>query len=288
MAHTDPRAELRELVRAARAHVEVLRDSGVDEHVGSLAVAGATAAARSRAKEAPSVAVTPAPPPVVLAPERRIVEPAPEVLPAPPRVPVSSEQRRKQLDVLATEVEGCTRCPLHATRNRTAFGRGHPDAPIVFVGEGPGTQEDLEGSPFVGPAGQLLDRMIAAMGLGADDVYIMNVVKCRPSEAGNPQKDRKPEPDEMAACRPFFDRQLDLLEPKVMVALGGTAVQALTGATAGITRVRGTWRLYKGRIPLMPTFHPAYLLRSPEKKREVWEDLKQVLQRLGRELPKRG
>jgi DNA polymerase len=130
--------------------------------------------------------------------------------------------------------------------------------------------------------------MIAAMGYGRDDVYIFNVVKCRPFERDNPKKDRKPEPDEMAACRPFFDRQLELLEPKVMVALGATAVQALTGSTTGITRLRGTWRLYKGRIPLMPTFHPAYLLRSPEKKREVWEDLQEVMQRLGREAPKKG
>ncbi|MBM4358036.1 MAG: uracil-DNA glycosylase [Deltaproteobacteria bacterium] len=205
-----------------------------------------------------------------------------------PRIALSGTERRRQLEVLAAEVAACTACPLHQTRNRTAFARGNPDAELVFVGEGPGTQEDLQGEPFVGPAGQLLDKMIAAMGYERDDVYIMNVVKCRPFEHGNPQKDRKPEPDELAACRPFFDRQLELLEPKVMVALGATAVQALTGASAGITRLRGTWRLYRGRIPLMPTFHPAYLLRSPEKKRDVWDDLQQVMQRLGREAPKKG
>ncbi|MBM4374911.1 MAG: uracil-DNA glycosylase [Deltaproteobacteria bacterium] len=215
-------------------------------------------------------------------------KPASPSVPVAPRVVLESGERRRRLEVLASEVASCTRCPLHETRTRTAFARGNPAAELVFVGEGPGTQEDLQGEPFVGPAGQLLDKMIAAMGFGRDDVYIFNVVKCRPSEQDNPSKDRKPEPDELAACRPFFDRQLELLEPKVMVALGATAVQALTGSTTGITRLRGTWRLYKGRIPLMPTFHPAYLLRSPDKKREVWEDLQEVMQRLGREAPKKG
>jgi uracil-DNA glycosylase family 4 len=315
----DPRRELAELVQAARGYVEWLADSGVDELRGSMPAFGAVEAGRRAARaEAPQRAArdAAAPPRPASEPTAGLhVPPSPSAAPfsgltevkeleevthrasAPPvglvsgpaavREPLSGAERRQRLTVLADEVARCTACPLHATRSRTAFARGNPDAELVFVGEGPGTQEDLQGEPFVGPAGQLLDKMIAAMGYGRDDVYIMNVVKCRPFEHGNPKKDRKPEPEEVAACRPFFDRQLDLLEPKVMVALGGTAVQALTGATAGITRLRGTWRLYRGRIPLMPTFHPAYLLRSPEKKREVWEDLQQVMQRLGREAPKK-
>ncbi len=221
-------------------------------------------------------------------PRKARSDPKPEARsPAPAATPASTanapvEERRRSLAVLADEVAACTRCDLHKTRTKTAFARGNPAAELVFIGEGPGAQEDLQGAPFVGPAGQLLDKMIAAMGYDRDDVYVMNVVKCRATEKQNPKKDRKPEPDEMAACKPFFERQFELLEPKVIVALGATAVQGITGASMGITRMRGTWRLYKG-IPLMPTFHPAYLLRSPEKKREVWDDLKQVMLRLGKE-----
>lgn len=301
----DVRAELRELVRAAQAHVEWLRDSGLDEVRGAMPTAHAAKVVSGRARPAgleASVVEASVVAPVREAPSPRprveAADPSPLVDARPmatgggatlaPRPVLSSLERRRQLEVLASEVASCTRCPLHATRTRTAFARGNPDAELVFVGEGPGTQEDLQGEPFVGPAGQLLDKMIAAMGFSPDEVYILNVVKCRPSEAENPKKDRKPEAEEMAACRPFFDRQLELLEPKVMVALGATAVQGLTGSTTGITRLRGTWRLYKGRIPLMPTFHPAYLLRSPEKKREVWDDLQQVMQRLGKDPSKKS
>jgi len=276
---------------AARAHLDALADSGVEHLPGVLPPPAPVAASRARAPSAPvplaealapvannrAPSFEPPPPGEVLAPSPRA--PAAPV----PRAVLSGEERRKRLSVLAEEVASCTRCPLHATRTKTAFARGNPDAELVFVGEGPGTEEDRQGEPFVGPAGQLLDKMIVAMGFGRDDVYILNVVKCRPFEPDDATKDRKPTPEEMAACRPFFDRQLEVLDPKAMVALGGTAAQALTGAAAGITRLRGTWRLFKGRIPLMPTFHPAYLLRSPEKKREVWDDLKQVMQRLGKD-----
>jgi DNA polymerase len=147
------------------------------------------------------------------------------------------------------------------------------------VGEGPGADEDDQGFPFVGKAGQLLDRMIAAMGFGRDEVYVCNIVKCRPP------KNRKPEPDEMASCRPYLARQLELIQPKVIVALGATAVEGLLGISGGITRLRGNWRVYGGRIAVMPTFHPAYLLRTPEAKRDVWNDLKEVLKHLGRPVP---
>jgi DNA polymerase len=184
---------------------------------------------------------------------------------------------------LEHEVRGCVRCPLHEHRTHTAFARGTPTAELVFVGEGPGAEEDAQGLPFVGAAGQLLDRMIAAMGYGRDEIYICNVVKCRPP--GN----RKPTAEEMAACAPYLHEQLGLVGPQVLVALGATAVQGLlewddaAGFGPSITRLRGTWKLYRGRVPLMPTFHPAYLLRSPEKKRDVWSDLQSVMRRLGKE-----
>ncbi len=137
----------------------------------------------------------------------------------------------------------------------------------MFVGEGPGADEDARGEPFVGAAGQLLDRMVAAMGYQRDEVYIANIVKCRPPN------NRKPEASEMASCVPFLTQQLTLVKPRVIVALGATAVQGLCGTSEGITRLRGKWKLYKGSIPIMPTFHPAYLLRSPAAKRDVWNDL---------------
>jgi len=150
------------------------------------------------------------------------------------------------------------------------------------VGEGPGADEDAQGFPFVGKAGQLLDRMIEAMGFSRDDVYVCNIVKCRPPD------NRKPETDEMKECMPYLTEQLLLIEPQVIVALGATAVQGLLGVTGGITRLRGSWRLYQGKIPVMPTFHPAYLLRTPSAKREVWEDLQAVLRQMGRPVPGRS
>ena len=182
---------------------------------------------------------------------------------------------------MADEVKACTKCRLHESRTNTAFARGNPDSELVFIGEGPGAEEDRQGLPFVGAAGQLLDKMIVAMGYQRDDVYIANIVKCRPP------KNRKPEADEIAACAPYLEEQLALVDPKAMVALGGTGVQGLIGTRMGITRMRGTWKLYRGRIPLMPTFHPAYLLRSPDKKRDVWNDLKQVMRKLGKKPPQK-
>jgi uracil-DNA glycosylase family 4 len=198
---------------------------------------------------------------------------------AGPRV---SAESRARLAALESEVSGCTACRLHSTRKQTVFARGSGSSGLCFVGEGPGADEDAQGYPFVGAAGQLLDRMIEAMGLDRDEVYVCNIVKCRPPD------NRKPLPDEMAACRPFLEAQLELLQPEVMVALGATAVQGLFGTTSGITRLRGNWRLYQGKIAVMPTFHPAYLLRTPSAKREVWEDLKAVLRHLGREAPGRS
>lgn len=197
-------------------------------------------------------------------------------------VPEGLEARLVRLQVLAGEAAGCTRCRLHTGRNKSVFARGNPQARIMFVGEGPGADEDMQGLPFVGKAGQLLDRMVAAMGLKQNEIYIGNVVKCRPPQ------NRKPEPDEMSTCVPFLAEQIALIEPEVIIALGGTAAEGLLGGRIAITRARGQWRLYRATIPVMPTYHPAYLLRNPPAKREVWDDLRAVLQRLGRPIPGKG
>lgn len=201
---------------------------------------------------------------------------------APARVEESPrlapEQRGPRLSVLQQTVQGCTRCGLHEERTQTVFARGNPNAELCFVGEGPGFEEDRDGLPFVGKAGQLLDKMIHAMGLSGDDVYIANIVKCRPPN------NRTPEASEMSACLPYLVEQLDVVRPKVIVALGSTALRGLLGSSNGITRARGAWRLYRASIPVMPTFHPAYVLRQPTKEIRgmVWSDLQQVLARLGR------
>jgi len=199
-------------------------------------------------------------------------------------IAIVGDERRARLTVLAEQVAACTKCELHKTRTQTVFFRGNPDAELCFVGEGPGADEDAQGEPFVGKAGQLLDKMIAGMGLDRDrDVYVANIVKCRPP--GN----RTPDPREMASCMPYLTEQLELIRPKAIVALGSTALRGLLGPGDGITKARGTWKLYRGTIPVMPTFHPAYVLRTPtqEVKGQVWNDLKLVLKQLGRELPKR-
>jgi DNA polymerase len=182
------------------------------------------------------------------------------------------------------EVRGCTRCILHKGRTQTVFGDGDPAAALLFVGEGPGEEEDRQGRPFVGRAGQLLNQMIVAMGLRREDVYIANVVKCRPP--GN----RTPLPDESATCSGLYlTRQLQIIRPKAIVTLGNPATQALLGAVPGITKIRGHWQklrpLAEGLegIPVMPTFHPAYLLRNytVEVRKMVWDDLQKVMGLLG-------
>jgi DNA polymerase len=169
----------------------------------------------------------------------------------------------------------CARCKLSGGRTNLVFGVGDPAAELVFVGEGPGEDEDRQGEPFVGRAGQLLTKMIEAMGFRREDVYIANVVKCRPP--GN----RNPEPDEIEACEPFLRAQLEAIRPRVIVALGKFAAQTLLRDTSPISRLRGRWLEYE-KIRLMPTFHPAYLLRSPNEKAKAWEDLQLVMKELGK------
>ena len=163
----------------------------------------------------------------------------------------------------------CTRCKLHSTRTHLVYGVGDPDADLMFVGEAPGRDEDQQGVPFVGRAGQLLTKIIEAIDLSRDDVYIANVIKCRPPN------NRNPEPDEIQTCQPFLFEQIDAIRPKVIVALGAFAVRTLLQSEDAISKLRGQVFDYRG-AKLVPTFHPAYLLRSPEKKRDVWEDMKKV------------
>jgi DNA polymerase len=173
------------------------------------------------------------------------------------------------LETLEDRLQGCQRCKLHTGRTHIVFGTGNPHADLVFVGEGPGYHEDQQGIPFVGKAGALLTRIIEAIGLRRDDVYITNIVKCRPPN------NRDPEPDEIASCEPFLLQQLESIQPKIICALGTFAAQALLKTTSPISKLRGRFHEYQG-IPLMPTFHPAYLLRNPQQKRLVWQDMQMV------------
>jgi len=183
------------------------------------------------------------------------------------------------LEGICGELAGCTRCKLHRRRTNIVFGVGNPHAELVFVGEGPGHDEDVQGIPFVGRAGQLLTQMITAMGIKREDVYIANVVKCRPPE------NRTPEKDEIATCLPFLMRQLANINPKVIVSLGSVASQALLNTNKSISHFRGQWFDFRG-AKLMATYHPAYLLRNPHAKPEVWADLKKVMAYLGLTPPK--
>lgn len=195
---------------------------------------------------------------------------------APPEPPIQMES----LEAIRADLGECQRCQLGSSRINLVFGTGNPHAEIVFVGEGPGRDEDQQGEPFVGAAGQLLTKIIQAMGYQRHDVYICNVVKCRPPQ------NRDPRPEEVAACAPFLLRQIQALSPGVIVALGKFAAQTLLETTTLISRLRGTFHDFHG-IPLMPTFHPSALLRDPSLKAPVWHDMQQVLKLLGKEPPQK-
>ena len=224
-------------------------------------------------------------------PRKPLLPAAPALqVPAPPKVVLSapksglfdatSKISGDSLLKIRDDIGDCTRCKLHKARNKIVFADGNPKAKLVFVGEGPGRDEDMQGLPFVGRAGKLLTQMIEAMGLQRQDVYICNVVKCRPPE------NRLPEPDEIKTCSPFLLRQLDAVDPQVIVALGACAAQTLLQTTRGISHFRGQWQEFGGR-KLMATYHPAYLLRNPPAKADVWKDLQMVMVELGLEV-KRG
>ncbi len=191
------------------------------------------------------------------------------------RVPVNDENMKTVVE----EISKCTKCSLSETRKNTVPGQGNPSPEILFIGEAPGADEDAQGLAFVGRAGQLLAKMIEAMGFTRDEVFIANILKCRPPE------NRKPSPDEMSVCISYLKRQIALLKPKVIVALGSTAVHGLVESDLKISELRGNWTEFEG-IKLMPTFHPSYLLRNPPgAKKKVWEDLQEVLRHLGRKAP---
>jgi DNA polymerase len=202
---------------------------------------------------------------------------------AAPAVVLSPEAKAAAFAELRQRALACMKCShLVSTRKNVVFGVGSPEAELMFIGEAPGADEDDQGEPFVGKAGQLLTKIIQAMGLTRQTVYIGNILKCRPDTPGQSAGNRKPTADEMNTCIPYLHEQIDLIRPKVIVALGATAVEGLLGKTVGITKLRGNWKTYRG-IPLMPTYHPAYLLRNQARseKRRVWEDMLQVMERLG-------
>jgi uracil-DNA glycosylase len=250
--------------RLLRAHLDSLRAAGVE-----WLPRGGTDVPISRqpvAAAVDSIAV-----PATLFAETLNKE---EEVPVPP-----ADVRRQALTLLAETVAGCTRCAeLARKRTRTVFGVGAIDPPICFVGEAPGVTEDARGEPFVGDAGLLLNRIIIACGLKREEVYICNIIKCRPPD------NRLPLPDEADNCREYLERQLELVRPKFLCALGACAAQNLLNSKLPIGRLRGRFHDYRG-IPVLCTYHPAYLLRTPEKKKDVWEDMKMLLARMGRPLP---
>ena len=228
-----------------------------------------------------ALAAAPAAPQKISAPPR----PAPPTLapvPVAPRATSSNSAKALAMAELRARALVCMKCPhLAASRRNVVFGVGNLDAELMFVGEAPGADEDRQGEPFVGRAGELLTKIIQATGLGRESVYIANILKCRPDTPGQTSGNRKPTPEEMATCIPYLHEQIDLIRPRVLVALGATAVEGLLGKTVGITRLRGTWHTYRD-IPLMPTYHPSYLLHNQavSEKRKVWEDMLAVMEKL--------
>jgi len=190
-----------------------------------------------------------------------------------PEAPVPAAAARPTLEQVRADLGECTRCKLHRHRTQIVFGVGNPKAGLIFVGEAPGADEDAQGEPFVGRAGQLLTKIIEAMGMRREDVYICNIIKCRPPN------NRTPEADEIVACQPFLLEQLRAIGPRFICALGGPAAQTLLQTKEAISRLRGKFYDYHG-IPLLPTFHPAFLLRNPSEKKTVWEDMKLLLRHM--------
>jgi DNA polymerase len=266
------------LLDSVRDYLEQLAEEGLE---------GLPATAPTRAA-APKAAVPAASVPVRDGVSSRDAAAGAASPPRPASAPIEMLSRYPGLEKTATLEElrafigDCQRCKLAPLRTHLVFGVGNPEADLMFVGEAPGADEDARGEPFVGRAGQLLTDIIErGMGLRRADVYICNVIKCRPPD------NRNPEADEVAACEPFLMRQIDLVQPRAIVALGTFAVQALLKVKTPISRLRGNWHEVRG-VKLMPTFHPAYLLRSPGEKRWVWQDIQEVMKLLGIETPARG
>ena len=228
----------------------------------------------------PAAAIAPIPPGASVSPQ------PPPTLPTPLHAPAIAYHGDKtnDLQALRSRIAACAQCPnLAATRTQTVFGRGNPNAELMLVGEAPGADEDRQGEPFVGAAGELLEKMLRAMGFSREDVYIANVLKCRPDLPPNTPGNRKPTPAEMERCLPYLREQIRIVQPKVMVALGATAMQGLFGRSEPMAKLRSQWYSL-GNIPVMATYHPSYLLRNQaiSERRKVWEDLLQVLELLHR------
>jgi DNA polymerase len=271
-----------QLLDAAIQHLESLKQHGVrfvevsPESLAALNQPAPRRAAPAVSPAATSASIRPANPAAPARATSPIINPA--IVITPPTDPAKAATFAE----LRSRVMVCVKCPnLASSRKNVVFGVGSIDSPLMFVGEAPGADEDEQGEPFVGKAGQLLTRIIQTMGLSRETVYIANILKCRPDTPGQTAGNRKPTPEEMQTCIPFLHEQIDLIKPKVLVALGATAVEGLLGKTIGITRLRGQWQSYRN-IPLMPTYHPAYLLRNQaiSEKRKVWEDMLAVMEKL--------
>ena len=266
-----------ELLDATIQHVEGLKARGVRH----LAIAPETLRALATAARPASA---PATVPKTFSPPPAVVKPVPASAAASvERKAEPATDKSVAFAALRERALACVKCPnLASSRKNVVFGVGSIDAQLMFVGEAPGADEDAQGEPFVGAAGQLLTKIILATGLSRAEVYIANILKCRPDTPGQSAGNRKPTPGEMATCIPYLHEQIDLIRPKVIVALGATAVEGLLGKTVGITKLRGHWQTYRG-TPLMPTYHPAYLLRNQamSEKRKVWEDMLAAMEKLG-------
>jgi uracil-DNA glycosylase len=273
-------AAYNELLDATIQHLEDLKTRSV-RHV---AVAPEILRALAQpVKTIPSAQISKSAPEIPAAAAKNIFR-SPEIFsPASvPPVTKASPEKITAFNALRARALVCVKCPqLAASRKNVVFGVGNIDAQLTFVGEAPGADEDAQGEPFVGAAGQLLTKIIQAAGLSRSNVYIANILKCRPDTPGQSFGNRKPSPEEMATCIPYLHEQIDLIRPKVLVALGAVAVEGLLGKTAGITKLRGNWQTYRD-TPLMPTFHPSYLLRTQTMtdKRKVWEDMLAVMEKL--------
>ncbi len=301
-AEEDPRRMVRQILQ----RLESLGRAGVDRiprppdrPAGSLRFNPLETHSSVREEQGAAIDKQQSPPQAVTQPPRQ--EP-PTARPLPPKPPVapppvatslfdseessppalSAEQRPAALEVIATEVAACTRCPiLVANRTQTVFGEGNPNARLMFIGEGPGATEDQTGRPFVGRAGELLNDMITkGMGLNRDEVYIANIVKCRPPE------NRDPANDEIRNCIGYLERQIEIIQPEYLCLLGRPASQAVLNTALPLSRLRGRWNRYKN-IPAIATYHPAYLLRNPADKRKAWEDLQMLMQAMGLKSPER-
>jgi uracil-DNA glycosylase family 4 len=280
------------ILASLRDYVEQIREEGLEGLSGTATAIPPAITARSRATASRGGAAKPIDTATPASPSPSI-SPSAAITPAGASAAISSAptelsykypglENTADLGALREFIGECTRCKLAPMRTNLVFGVGNPQADLMFVGEAPGHDEDLRGEPFVGRAGQLLTDIIErGMGLTRADVYICNVIKCRPPE------NRNPEPDEVAACEPFLFRQIDIVRPRVIVGLGTFAVQAVLKIKTPISKLRGNWHEVRG-IKMMPTFHPAYLLRNPGDKRLVWSDIQAVMKELGRPIPTRG